>query len=101
MSPPDYPSAWLHPCRAHLRFTRQVHCSSAAPCCSQLPVCSSTVHDGFQTEKRSAVHGLYPLPPCSEPKALIKCNALLTAAGHQASLTSKQSATFGRGATYI
>ena len=28
MSPPDYPSAWLHPCRARLRFTRQVHCSS-------------------------------------------------------------------------
>ena len=28
MSPPDYPSAWLHPCRARFRFTRQVHCSS-------------------------------------------------------------------------
>ena len=39
MSPPDYASAWLHPCRARLRFTRQVHCSSAAPCCSQLPAC--------------------------------------------------------------
>ena len=37
MSPPGYPSAWLHPCRARLRFTRQVHCSSAARCCSQLP----------------------------------------------------------------
>jgi len=21
MSPPGYPSAWLHPCRAHCRFT--------------------------------------------------------------------------------
>ena len=41
MSPPGYPSAWLHPCRACLRFTRQVHFSSAAPCCSQLPVCES------------------------------------------------------------
>jgi hypothetical protein len=29
MSPPGYPSAWLHPCRACLRFTRQVHFSSA------------------------------------------------------------------------
>ena len=28
MSPPGYPSAWLHPCRARFRFTRQVHCSS-------------------------------------------------------------------------
>jgi hypothetical protein len=27
MSPPDYPSAWLHPCSARFRFTRQVHCS--------------------------------------------------------------------------
>src|SRR5215831_6045959 len=41
MNPPGYPSAWLHPCRARLRFTRQVHCSSAAPCCSQLPACPS------------------------------------------------------------
>ena len=32
----------------------------------------------LSTENRSAVHGLYPLPPCSQPKALIKCNALLT-----------------------
>jgi len=37
MSPPGYPSAWLHPGRARLRFTRQVHCSSAARYCSQLP----------------------------------------------------------------
>jgi hypothetical protein len=29
MSPLGYPSAWLHPCRACLRFTRQVHFSSA------------------------------------------------------------------------
>jgi hypothetical protein len=28
--PAGYPSAWLHPCRACLRFTRQVHFSSAA-----------------------------------------------------------------------
>jgi hypothetical protein len=26
MSPPGYPSAWLHPCRARFRFTRQNHC---------------------------------------------------------------------------
>src|SRR5215469_10217774 len=41
MSPPGYPSAWLPPGRARLRFTWQVHCSSAAPCCSQVPVCPS------------------------------------------------------------
>jgi hypothetical protein len=41
MSPPGYPSAWSHPCRARLRLARQVHCSSATPCCSQLPACSS------------------------------------------------------------
>src|ERR1700676_5305358 len=29
MSPPSYPSAWLHPCRARLRFTWRSHCSSA------------------------------------------------------------------------
>src|SRR5271165_2559687 len=28
MSPPGYPSAWLHPCRARFRFTRHDHCSS-------------------------------------------------------------------------
>src|SRR5258705_11603967 len=28
MSPPSYPSAWLHPCRARFRFTWQSHCSS-------------------------------------------------------------------------
>ena len=28
MSPPGYPSAWLHPCRARFRFTRQSHCSA-------------------------------------------------------------------------
>jgi len=26
MSPPSYPSAWLHPCRARLRFTGRSHC---------------------------------------------------------------------------
>jgi len=31
MSPPGYPSAWLPPGRACLRFTRQVHCSSTSP----------------------------------------------------------------------
>ena len=30
MSPPSYPSAWLHPCRARFRFTWQSHCSSPA-----------------------------------------------------------------------
>jgi hypothetical protein len=28
MSPPSYPSAWLHPCRARFRFARQSHCNS-------------------------------------------------------------------------
>src|SRR5713226_8012592 len=28
MSPPGYPSAWLHPCRARFRFAWQNHCSS-------------------------------------------------------------------------
>src|SRR6516225_5457624 len=32
MSPPDYPSAWLPPCRARLRFARQDHCSSVTTC---------------------------------------------------------------------
>ena len=27
MSPPGYPSAWLHPCRASFRFAWQGHCS--------------------------------------------------------------------------
>jgi len=26
MSPPGYPSAWLHPCRGRFRFIRQNHC---------------------------------------------------------------------------
>jgi hypothetical protein len=30
MSPPRYPSAWLHPCRACLRFTWRSYCSSAS-----------------------------------------------------------------------
>src|SRR5437667_8814476 len=29
MSPPDYPSAWLHPCRARLRFARQSNVSAS------------------------------------------------------------------------
>src|SRR5450432_3603879 len=29
MSPPSYPSAWLHPCRARFCFTWQSHCSSS------------------------------------------------------------------------
>ena len=28
MSPPSYPSAWLHPCRARFRFTWHDHCNS-------------------------------------------------------------------------
>jgi len=28
MTVPDYPSAWLHPCRARFSFIRQGHCSS-------------------------------------------------------------------------
>src|ERR1700693_3946961 len=30
MSPPSYPSAWLHPCRARFCFTWQCHFSSSA-----------------------------------------------------------------------
>jgi hypothetical protein len=35
MSPPSYPSAWLHPCRARFRFAWQNHCNSHvhAVCC--------------------------------------------------------------------
>jgi hypothetical protein len=29
MSPPGYPSAWLHPCRACFRFTWHDHCNSS------------------------------------------------------------------------
>ena len=43
MSPPGYPSAWLRPRSARFRFARQVHCSSAAPCCSQFPACRNHV----------------------------------------------------------
>src|SRR5215472_17841095 len=35
MSPPEYPSAWLRPCSARLRFSRQDHCSSQRPAVSQ------------------------------------------------------------------
>src|ERR1035441_4296893 len=31
MSPPGYPSAWLHPCRARFRFAWQSHCSLHFP----------------------------------------------------------------------
>ena len=30
MSPPSYPSAWLHPCRARFRFAWRSHCSAVA-----------------------------------------------------------------------
>ena len=35
MSPPGYPSAWLHPCRARFRFAWHSHCNSLvhAACC--------------------------------------------------------------------
>ena len=29
MSPPSYPSAWLHPCRARFRFAWRNHCSAS------------------------------------------------------------------------
>ncbi len=32
MSPPSYPSAWLHPCRARFRFTWQSYCNSVRFC---------------------------------------------------------------------
>ena len=45
MSPPDYPWAWLHPCRARFCFTRQSHCKPGTDhfflCCrlaAQLPL---------------------------------------------------------------
>src|SRR6266566_8422 len=39
MSPPGYPSAWLHPCRARFRLAWQSHCSASpliwvAVCCA-------------------------------------------------------------------
>jgi hypothetical protein len=35
MSPPSYPSAWLHPCIARFRFTWQVDCCFC--CCVSSP----------------------------------------------------------------
>jgi hypothetical protein len=32
MSPPGYPSAWLHPCISRFRFTRRIHCSCERRC---------------------------------------------------------------------
>ena len=37
MSPPGYPSAWLHPCRARFRFTWQSHCSLKFPAAGSRP----------------------------------------------------------------
>ena len=37
MSPPSYPSAWLHPCRARFRFTWQSHCSLKFPAAGSRP----------------------------------------------------------------
>jgi hypothetical protein len=36
MSPPGYPSAWLHPCRAGFRFTQHSHCRFF-PCVAAWP----------------------------------------------------------------
>ena len=38
MSPPGYPSAWLRPRSARLRFARQDHCSAPTTAVSQHPV---------------------------------------------------------------
>src|SRR5450432_596897 len=35
MSPPGYPSAWLHPCRARFRFARQCHFTSLCRCAAK------------------------------------------------------------------
>src|SRR5450759_4316241 len=35
MSPPGYPSAWLHPCRARFRFTWRSHCSRVGKICKR------------------------------------------------------------------
>jgi hypothetical protein len=44
MSPPSYPSAWLHPCRARFRFTWHDHCNpsplkSGGFCCVMFAAC--------------------------------------------------------------
>ena len=51
MSPLSYPSAWLHPCRAFLRFTRHVHFSSAVL--------------NFQFARETTEQG--NLSPCGQP----------------------------------
>src|ERR1700676_1878257 len=35
MSPPSYPSAWLHPCRARFCFTWRSHCSGVPKICKR------------------------------------------------------------------
>jgi hypothetical protein len=100
MSLPDYPSAWLHPCRARLRFTRQVHCSSPRHAVLNCWFARQLSMMAFNREEVGYSRA-FPLPPCSQPKALIKCSVYGPLATKQASLPSKQSATFGRGPTYI
>src|SRR5271169_527429 len=48
MSPPSYPSAWLHPCRARFRFTWQSHCSLPAHTRRLLPAFLSLLARFFQ-----------------------------------------------------
>src|SRR5450631_1819158 len=48
MSPPSYPSAWLHPCRARFRFTWQSHCSLPSLTRRSLPAFLSLLARLFQ-----------------------------------------------------
>jgi len=47
MSPLGYPSAWLHPCRARLRFTWRSYCSSAPSISLNLWSARDTLAVGF------------------------------------------------------
>src|SRR5438270_4232633 len=69
MSPPDYPSAWLHPCRARLRFARQDHCSSVTAC----RFSTSLARDSARTQTcqtRIVSVIAYVTPTCSRAAAL-------------------------------
>lgn len=69
MSPPDYPSARLHPCRARLRFARQDHCSSVTTC----RFSTSLARDSARTQTcqdRIVSVTAYVTPICSRAAAL-------------------------------
>ena len=69
MSPPDYPSAWLHPCRARLRFARQDHCSSVTACRFSTSLARDSARtQTWQTRIVSVI--AYVTPICSRAAAL-------------------------------